>query len=132
MKPKYNLDKIKFATGSPVWERGVDLYERGKITQFEDRETNFSATVLGGNPYGVWVSTEKFDVGDCTCYLGQNDELCKHMVALAIRAVTGGRPLSDEEKKMVNGPVSSGRKGVMNAEQIKLARANISLPPCVA
>ena len=125
-KPKYDLDKVKFATGSPVWERAVDLYERGKVTRFEDRGTSFAAVVLGGSPYEVLVSADRFDVGDCTCYLGQNDELCKHMVALAIRTVTGVRPLTDEEKKMVSSPISSGRKGMLSADHARRLRGEIT------
>ena len=53
---------------------------------------------MGGNPYETWVSAEKFDVGDCACYLGRKDELCKHLVALAIRA-RGGRQAAFRERK---------------------------------
>lgn len=36
MEPKYNLNKIKFATDGPIFEKAVDLYEKGKVTQFEE------------------------------------------------------------------------------------------------
>ena len=36
MPPKYNLDKIQFATDGPTFEKAVDLYEKGKVTQFEE------------------------------------------------------------------------------------------------
>jgi hypothetical protein len=36
MRPAYNLDKIKFATDGPTFERAVSLYESGKVTQFKE------------------------------------------------------------------------------------------------
>jgi len=126
-KPKYDLEKIKYATGSPTWERAVDLYERGKVMRVQDNEHSFSATVIGSRPYEVWVSVEKFDVGDCICYLGQKDELCKHLVALAVRVVVGGRPLTEKEKEMVSAPMCSGRRGELEAQALKSVQAAISV-----
>ncbi|HEY4474780.1 MAG TPA: hypothetical protein VJC06_02570 [Candidatus Paceibacterota bacterium] len=37
MKPKYDMDKIRFATGTATFEKAVGLYEGGKITQFKQR-----------------------------------------------------------------------------------------------
>lgn len=31
MQPKYDLDKIKFATDGSTFEKAVDLYESGKV-----------------------------------------------------------------------------------------------------
>ena len=125
-KPAYDVDKIKFATGSPTWERAIELYEHGKVTQFHNNTHSFSATVIGTSPYEVWVSAEKFDVGNCTCYLGQKEELCKHLVALAIRAVTDGNPLSAKDKKMVTFPESTNRKGILGESELKSAQSAIS------
>jgi len=90
MFPQYDLDKIKFATDGPTFERAVGLYEAGKVTQFEAVMDGFSAVVLGTKPYQVFVSARHFDRGSCECYLGQRDILCKHMVAVAIYAVLRG------------------------------------------
>src|SRR3990167_8492848 len=101
MRPKYDLDKIKFATDASTFEKAVDLYEKGKITRFKEELNGFFATVLGTKPYKVYVDNRHYDQGDCECYLGQNDALCKHMVAVAIRAVAGGKTLTDENKLLV-------------------------------
>ena len=45
MLPKYDLDKIKFATDPPTFEKAVDLYEKGKVTKFEEGLNGFFATV---------------------------------------------------------------------------------------
>jgi len=118
MPPKYNLDKIKFATDVPTFEKAVDLYEKGKVTKFEEGIGAYSAVVLGTKPYRVSVEARRYDYGLCECYLGQNDTLCKHMVAVAIRAVTGGKPLSDEDKRFASQSTCSGRLGELSKEEL--------------
>ncbi len=126
MQPKYDLDKIKFATDGPTFEKAVDLYEKGKVTQFKDELNGFFATVLGTKPYKVYVDNRHYDQGDCECYLGQNDTLCKHMVAVAIRAVTGGRALTEEDKKVINQPTCSGRLGELTKGELATTKKEIT------
>ena len=94
----YNLDKIKFATDEATFQRAVGLYESGKVTEVEALGGYYSAIVLGTEPYRVSVSARNYKQGHCTCYLGQKDTLCKHMVALALYVVMDGKPLSDKDK----------------------------------
>mgnify|MGYP001580435608 CR=1 FL=1 len=126
MRPKYNLDKIKFATDEPTFEKAVGLYENGKVTQFKEELSGFFATVLGTKSYKVYVDSRHYDRGDCECYLGQNDTLCKHMVAVAIRAVTGGNLLSEKDKKLVSQPVCSGRLGKLSKEELSAIKKEIT------
>lgn len=118
MQPTYDLDKIKFATDGPTFEKAVGLYESGKVTQFEEGIGAYSAVVQGSKPYRVSVEARRYDFGHCECYLGQNDTLCKHMVAVAIYAVTSGKPLSDEDKRLVTGPTCSGRLGILSKKDL--------------
>ena len=91
MRPAYNIDKIKFATDQATFRKAAELYESGKVTQFEEEINSYSAIVLGTKPYRVSVEARRYDYGHCECYLGQNDTLCKHLVALAIYAVLHGK-----------------------------------------
>ncbi len=118
MRPAYNLDKIKFATDGPTFERAIDLYESGKVTQFKEELNGFFATVLGTKSYRVYVDNRHYDQGDCECYLGQKDTLCKHMVAVAIYAVMDGKKLSQEDKKLVGSPKCSGKLGELSKEEL--------------
>lgn len=111
MFPKYDMDKIKFATDSPTFQKAVDLYERGCVTKFRDQFDGYSAVVIGRSPYQVFVSSRIFDIGNCTCYLGVNDTLCKHMIAVAIYAVKNGKILTNEDKLQRNQLIFSGRAG---------------------
>lgn len=126
MAPHYDLDKIKFATDSPTWERAVRLYESGKVTEFRDTGFTFTAVVLGTHPYRVIVSPRHYDHATCTCYLGQNDTFCKHMAAVAIHAVVGGKKLTDEEKRQVTKPVCSGRVGTFTDQEFAEVKLAIS------
>jgi len=112
--PDFTLDKIKFATDKPTFEKAVQLYESGKVIQVEEGICSYRAIVQGTKPYRVSVEARRYDYGHCTCYLGQNDTLCKHMVSLALYVVKDGQPLTDEDKKVVHKSVCSSKLGALN------------------
>ncbi|RJQ24450.1 hypothetical protein C4577_07765 [Candidatus Parcubacteria bacterium] len=116
--PDFDLNKIKFATDESTFEKAVALYENGKVTQVEDGIRSYSAVVLGTKHYRVSVEARRYDYGHCTCYLGQNDTLCKHMVALAIYVVQDGKLLSEEDKKQVHNPNCSGQLGILGDKEL--------------
>ncbi|MCI0566457.1 hypothetical protein L0Y46_04665 [bacterium] len=126
MPPQYDLKKIKFATDSATFERAIGLYEEGKVSQFKKLSDGFTSVVLGGKPYFVIVSARHFDRGSCDCYLGEQDILCKHMVATAICAVMGGKKLQEEEKQGAGGLVSSGKRGTLNKTEISDIKKEVS------
>jgi hypothetical protein len=126
MKLAYDLEKIKFATDGPTFERAVALYEGGKVLEFQDTGYTYTATVLGSQPYQVFVSSRHYDQGSCTCYLGQNETLCKHMVAVALYAVMDGKPMTDEDKKLVRTPSCSGKLGTLNRKEILATQKTIT------
>ena len=126
MQPKYDLDKIKFATDGPTFEKAVGLYEKGKVAKFKEELNGYFATVLGTKPYNVYVDNRHYDRGDCECYLGQNDTLCKHMVAVAIYAVMGGKPLTDEDKRLVSQAACSGQLGELSKSELVATKKAIT------
>lgn len=126
MFPQYNLEKIKFGTDGPTFTRAVDLYEAGKVTNFKPVARGFSAVVIGTKPYHVFVSARHYDKGNCECYLGQRDVLCKHIVAVAIHAVKRGEPLTDREKQSISEePKFSGRLGKLSKEELTEIKQSI-------
>lgn len=125
-QPDYDLNKIKFATDGSTFEKAVALYESGKVTQFEEGIRSYSAVVLGTKPYRVSVEARRYDYGHCTCYLGQNDTLCKHMVALALFVAMDGKPLTDEEKKLAYGPSCSGKLRKLNKEELSTIKKSVT------
>lgn len=126
MTPKYDLSKIKFTTDTPTWEKAVELYRKGKVTEVKSDGIGFSAIVLGGDQYHVYVHASHYDRGLCDCYLGQQDILCKHMVALAIHAVLGGAPLIEDDEKQQNEVACSGRVGTLTEAGLSFVKKQIS------
>lgn len=124
--PKYDLDAIRFGTDAGTFKRALGLFEAGKVRNFKAGEKSYTATVIGTHPYEVFVEDRRFDYGSCTCYLGENDELCKHMVAVAIHAVKNGRALTDEDKEIPSGPSCSGTLGSLDAEALAIKRGEIT------
>jgi len=126
MIPQYDLEKIKYGIDLGTWEKAVDLYEGGKVKNFQDTGFTFTADVQGTNFYKVLVSPKSYSDGDCTCYLGENDTLCKHMIAVAIYGLKKGQLLTDEEKTQHNAVKFSGKIEEITQEQLDLFRAEIS------
>ena len=126
MFPIYDLDKVKFGTDESTFEKAVGLYESGKVTKFENFMDKFSAVVLGTKPYRVFVSARYYDRGNCDCYLGQNNTLCKHMVAVAIYAIMRGEPLTEKDKQVISGPVCSGQLRELSKEELAMAKKSIA------
>ena len=126
MFPDYNLDKIRFGTDPATFEKAVDLYEKGKVTKFKEAIRAYSAVVLGSKPYQVSVEARRYDYGHCTCYLGEQDILCKHMVALAIYAILRGEAIPEKEKQTITSPISSGKLGELSKEELSAVKKKIT------
>jgi hypothetical protein len=127
MQTQYSLDKIKFATDPATFERAVYLYEKGKVINFKKELNGFFAMVIGTKSYSVYVSKTHFDRGDCNCYLGQREILCKHMVAVAIFAVMDDKQLKDEDKEIVSSPGCGNKLGELSGEALSAIKKDITL-----
>ena len=126
MHVNYDLNKIKFAADEGTFTRAVGLYESGKVTEVETLGGYYSAVVQGTNPYRVSVSARNYKQGHCTCYLGQKDMLCKHMVALALYAVMDGKPLNDKDKQLDYKVECSRRREGLDKEALAIIKASIT------
>ncbi|MDA3803079.1 MAG: hypothetical protein PF488_04300 [Patescibacteria group bacterium] len=126
MKPLYDLDKIKFSIDEGTFLRAVDLYERGRVTKFREDSRGYSAIVLGGQPYEVFVSSRYYDKGYCACYLGQSNTICKHMIALAIQAIKRGEKLNEEDQTIIEELVFSNELGELNKEKLTEVKKSIT------
>ncbi len=121
----YDLNKIKFSTDEVTFKRAVDSYENGKVTEVKEAFGDFTAVVLGTQPYRVSVSGRRYKDVHCTCYLGQKGTLCKHAVALALFAVTDGQSLRGEDKEQRHQAECSGRRDALNKEELDSVKKSI-------
>lgn len=126
MTPQYDLEKIKYGVDRGTWEKAIVLYDNGKVKNFRDTEFTFTARVQGTHLYKVIVSPKSYSDGNCSCYLGENDTLCKHMIAVAIYALKKGKSLTTEEKTQHNEIKFSGKIGNITQDQLNLSKAEIS------
>lgn len=85
--PVYSLNDIRMSVGEHEFAKGQHVYESGAVERLRAVGNGYEAVVQGTHLYHVYVETRGLDYGYCTCYLGKNDEICKHMVATAIAAV---------------------------------------------
>ena len=124
--PDFSFDKIKFATDGPTFEKAVALFETGKVNKVEEGIRSYTGVVIGTKPYRVSVEARNFQYASCSCYLGKNDTYCKHMLALAIYVVHDGKPLTDNDKKLVQNPVYSGKLGTLSDSELTAVKEKIT------
>lgn len=126
MKPKFDLDKIKYGVDPATFQKAIDLYKNGKVKNFEEGIASYTANVLGTHLYRVSVEQRDYRYSFCNCYLGQNETLCKHAIAVAIYAALGGKPLTEEDETQITKPESSGVTGELTEEKLKLTKSEIT------
>ncbi len=126
MKPQYTLDKIKFSTDQATYQRALALYEADKIKSFEIIGDSYRATAQGTKLYNIIIWVDEYDSGECDCYLGQREILCKHIIAAAIYAIFRGEKLSAEEKRAIYHPECSNQLGDLSTEDLKNIKKQIN------
>ena len=96
LRPEFTLFDIQIGVGDEEFKKGKKLFDDGKVGHLKSDFRGFNAIVSGTHDYLVFVSANNFDQGNCNCYVGQKDILCKHIIALAIASVVKYRPEDSE------------------------------------
>ena len=83
------MSNLKYNVPLKIWERGMDYYHNGAVTDLKEHfKDNWIATVEGSDAYTVEVTLkgDEIESWDCDCPYDMGD-ICKHVVAvlLAIR-----------------------------------------------
>ncbi len=118
--PQFTLSDIQLGVGDHEFKKGLTLYQKGSVNNIEDSFNGYTAIVSGTHEYIVCVDALSYDRGVCNCYVGQNDELCKHMIALAIALVYKYRPNEVEIiKHPLDQPVCSGEVRNITKEELE-------------
>lgn len=100
--PKYSLEDIQIAVSDNEFSKAFAIFSIGKIGSIEANSSDFTAQITGTEKYNVSVNTNNFELGDCNCYLGQKNYLCKHIIALAIAVVKKFKP---EQSNLIAHPL---------------------------
>lgn len=86
-EPKFTYRDVRYSVDDSMFARAVRLFTSKKITDFGYDMVGYSARVIGTQTYRVHVSQKAVDYGMCDCYMGQNDTLCKHMIAVGLEVL---------------------------------------------
>src|SRR3989339_550498 len=125
--PQFTIADIQLGVGNHEFNKGLELYKRGAVKNIKNDFFDYTATVSGTKDYLVAVNSSSYDRGDCNCYLGQKDQLCKHMIALAVAVVYKHRPNDTEIiKQPLDQAVCSGEIRDITKEEIKDIKVEIS------
>lgn len=112
--PKFNLEDIKFSEDHAMFERALDLFRNNKVTNFTPLPYGYQATVQGTKSNSVMLAAKAVDLADYDCYMGQNDMLCKHALAVALEALRQAGIIDAEGEKI------GAKAGHMTADEAKL------------
>lgn len=127
-QPSYTLEEIKYTVDTSSYEKACTLYENNKVKNFkEEHYGTYTAKVEGTKTYDVSVDCTHYNVGNCNCYIGQQDILCKHMLAVAIHAILMGKPLTDEDKHIITKPTCNNIVKASTEEDIASYKLAIAL-----
>jgi len=94
--PKYTKEDIMYAEEEAMVSRAQELFEKGKVENITGDSRGYNATIKSTKAYRVSVSANNYDLGFCDCYMGQKDQLCKHLLALCL-AVLDMTGINDKE-----------------------------------
>ncbi len=82
--PVFTIRDIQYSVDESMFLKAEGLFKQRKVGKISETPHGYMATVQGTSLYAVSLSRRHIDQGYCDCYMGQNDELCKHMLALGI------------------------------------------------
>lgn len=79
------LDLVRDLTDAKTWQRGVTYFEEGRVVSTDCRGDWVHGKVAGTHRYRCKLRKDGagFDFG-CTCPVGGDGVLCKHVVATAL------------------------------------------------
>ena len=99
--PIFTIDDVRYSEGQTTYARARELFDHGKVTNFEFTAYGYLAVVRGTNDYIVSLSSKALELADCTCYMGQTDQLCKHVLAVALVALSRQGCKTDEAARIL-------------------------------
>ena len=102
MKPTYTYDHVQEAAKSKwIAPWASRLYTTGQVSnlRYQEAKHGHAASVQGSKPYEVFVHNGDLKRSTCTCPMGQEGDTCKHVLAVALRALYGPPPKKNENEK---------------------------------
>lgn len=116
LEPKFTYRDVRYSVDDALFSRALKLFTGKKIVDFRHDLAGYSAKVLGTQSYTVHVAQRAVDYGLCDCYMGKNDILCKHMIAVGLEVLHRTGKIGSDGKPCENPPSSlEERKALVTA-----------------
>ena len=88
---KLTIRKFRSLAGDLWFARGEAYLEQGRVRDLTEHQGKITATVTGTREYlvGLWTKGGEI-VFSCTCPLGDDEQFCKHCVAVGLAWIADG------------------------------------------
>ncbi len=83
-QPKWSIRNLEYAVSDRIFLRGKNLFQSGKVVEIREFPSFYSGIVQSTHDYQVSISEKEVDLAECNCYMGENGEFCKHIIALGL------------------------------------------------
>jgi len=103
-QPHFTHSELRHVTSRSIYDRALDLFKKGEVGSITESIGGYSAIVKGTKSYRVNLPISGVDYADCSCYMGQNEQLCKHVLALGLKVleITGNLDDSKSTKELAD------------------------------
>jgi uncharacterized Zn finger protein len=86
-----SIRKIRSLAGDLWFARGEAYLEQGRVSDLIEHQGALLATVAGTHEYKVRLWVQRGEIASsCTCPLGDDEQFCKHCVAVALAWLASG------------------------------------------
>ncbi len=109
--PKFTYEDICYSTDEAMFKRAVELFKRKKVRDVIEHSRGYDGVVEGSDNYRVSVSSKNITTAYCDCYMGQNNEICKHVLALGLSVLYQIGAI-DKDAKQLNKTIISDFKSL--------------------
>ncbi len=98
----FTLKDLAMENDESTYQKAFLLYKANSIKGYKEDDYSISAKVQGTKTYETHIKKTDYEKGNCTCYMGQNNYICKHMLALAIYHILKHDPNQKIEETIIN------------------------------
>jgi uncharacterized Zn finger protein len=98
------IRRIRSLAGDLWFDRGEAYFEQGRVRDLKEHQGKVTATVAGTHEYNVRLWIHRGEIASsCTCPLGDDEQFCKHCVAVALAWIASGGEQAETNRQSSSG-----------------------------